>query len=194
MVGCRDLDEVMLLVANGAKVNIPDKNDTMPMNYACTKVDSSDYYGRLPIHYACEQGDLDEVMLLVANGTAVDIPDGDGRLPMHYACKNRFDGPSIMPFFIKEGANVDYPYHDGLLPIHYTCEYAHLKTVELLVANRMVRKWMFRKEMVCYPKILRQMFLQNPNLCVNKLVYIGDSGLNLNHTRSYEMEYLKVSK
>ena len=35
MVGCRDLDEVMLLVANGAKVNIPDKNDTMPMDYAC---------------------------------------------------------------------------------------------------------------------------------------------------------------
>ncbi|KAJ3641441.1 hypothetical protein Zmor_027948 [Zophobas morio] len=147
-----NLDEVMLLVANGAKVDIPDGNGRLTMHYACknrfnghkissfliekgVELESPDDDGRLPIHYACENGDLDEVILLVANGAPVDIADGDGRLPMHYASKNYFNGHSIMSFLIKEGAEIDCNDYNGLLPIHYACEYAHLKAVKLLVEN-----------------------------------------------------------
>ncbi|XP_063923808.1 uncharacterized protein LOC135137957 [Zophobas morio] len=147
-----DLEEVMLLVANGAKVDVPDRNGRLPMHYASknrfnghkvtpflikegAEVDSPDNDGRLPIHYACEYGDLDEVMLLVANGTALYIPDRNGRMSMHYASKNRFSGHKISSYLIKQGLKIDSRDHDGQLPIHYACEFGDLDEVMLLIAN-----------------------------------------------------------
>ncbi|XP_063923842.1 receptor-interacting serine/threonine-protein kinase 4-like [Zophobas morio] len=140
-----NLDAMKSLVKNGAKVDVPDKNDKkLPIHYAFDKIlnadsivsflkenganlNSPDGFGRLPIHYACEYGSLGAVKLLVDNGAKLNVldghgakinsPDHDGRLPIHYACE--FGDLDQVMLLKTNGAKVDIPDRNGRLPMHY---------------------------------------------------------------------------
>ncbi|KAJ3666966.1 hypothetical protein Zmor_002382 [Zophobas morio] len=142
----QNLDVVKLLLAKGAKLNLPDAKGKLPIHYACknleaeivqmllssgSEVDVPDAKGRFPIHIACKNKRVNIVGILLAKDAKVNIPDAKGKLPIHYACKS-WDH-NLVRLLLENDAKINVQSAKGKLPILKACEYCHPPTIKLLL-------------------------------------------------------------
>ena len=82
-------DICLLLISNGANLNL------------------GDIYDNHPIHYACLNGHSDIAEILVQNGANVNIKGYYGRTPLHYACSKKRGNRKVIRKLISIGADVN---------------------------------------------------------------------------------------
>ncbi len=109
------LDEVSLLLANGANVNF------------------EDFFGVTALIYACQEGHLDIVSLLLDNGANVNSKDSKGLTALIYACKEGHLG--IVSLLLENGANVNSEDFFRVSALIYACKGGYIEIVSLLLAN-----------------------------------------------------------
>lgn len=92
-------DICLLLISNGANLNL------------------GDIYDNHPIHYACLNGHSDIAEILVQNGANVNIKGYYGRTPLHYACSKKRGNRKVIRKLISMGADVNCMDHSGWTPL-----------------------------------------------------------------------------
>ena len=97
-------DICLLLISNGANLNL------------------GDIYDNHPIHYACLNGHSDIAEILVQNGANVNIKGYYGRTPLHYACSKKRGNRKVIRKLISMGADVNCMDHSGWTPLMVLAE------------------------------------------------------------------------
>jgi ankyrin repeat protein len=93
-----------LLIKNGARVNIKDRNDKTALHYACQNDNFS----------------IDVVIALLKNGAHVNAVDKDGRTPMHYTCINNNFRKTFQ--LIQRNANRNIKDRNGKKPLQHASQ------------------------------------------------------------------------
>ena len=108
-----------VLIAAGADVNVYDQ-----------------YPGErwAVLHYAAENGHLDVVTLLVANGANIDITTSiRGETPLFWAVRNGFS--AIVELLVDHGADINAVDTNTRTPLHMAMQSYYLKVVQLLLGK-----------------------------------------------------------
>jgi len=131
-----DLRNVMLLLKNGAKVELlnmykqtpihqllaeanPPKNykklisEMLKQNFS---IDIKDSSGKTILHYASEKGLLDVVRQVADKKANVDMQTPEGWTPLHLASVNSHF--PVIEFLVNQGANVNIKDKEGITPLH----------------------------------------------------------------------------
>ena len=94
------------------------------------------------IYSACANGQIENVRLLLGQGTNVNAVNGDKETPLHIACY--FGNLDIVRLLLASGANVDAVNDDKETPLHIACRKNRLDIVRLLLpsgANIDAKNW-----------------------------------------------------
>ncbi|XP_063926418.1 uncharacterized protein LOC135139976 [Zophobas morio] len=137
-----------LLINRGQNIHVADKNQKMPIHYACetgshvtvkllldqgANVDTPDITGRFPLHYVGQndsQTNFKIAKYLLDHGAKLNVTDSTGRTPLHYACELRYD--LLLKFLIFKRVKLDVPDIDGVMPIHCACAKGCRQYVKIL--------------------------------------------------------------
>jgi ankyrin repeat protein len=107
--------------------------------------DETDPFEEQNLHFAAQDGDLDEVRRLVAEGPNVNVFDTIGMTPLHYAVKE--EHLEVAQFLIEHGADVN-AHHEPTIsntPLAEVAGTCSLQMARLLVdagADPTIRGWM----------------------------------------------------
>ena len=72
------------------------------------------------LHDACENGHLNEVTCLIAEGAKLNKKDEYGRTPLHFACyKGHVD---VVKLLIEKEVNLKDKDVSGRTPLHFACD------------------------------------------------------------------------
>jgi len=140
---------LMLLIDNGADVNIKDEQGYTPLYYAAREghteivklltvkganVNAKDLMGETPLHAAAIEGHKDVVVSLLGAGADVDAENCMERTPLHFAAKNGHT--DVVEILLAQGATVNVKDKSpGHTPLHYAAQQDHKEVVELLLSN-----------------------------------------------------------
>jgi ankyrin repeat protein len=92
-----DLEEVGILIGNGADVLAVNK------------------YGTTPLHHACDNGNLEIAKLLVDSGADISHANWYGYTPLHEACSNGYS--ELIKFLVENGADISAVDENGNTPL-----------------------------------------------------------------------------
>lgn len=126
------LETVNFLTSNGAKVNLPTKSGSLPINYACANVSIlkrllelgcdlnklSPNVAELPIHHLCKVNYkfLERMKQLVELGADVNARDRKGRTALHHcSLENNYENAEVLLGHFAVNVNIKDNY--GALPI-----------------------------------------------------------------------------
>ncbi|KAJ8674380.1 hypothetical protein QAD02_005642 [Eretmocerus hayati] len=91
--------------------------------------------GIVPIHGAAQEGHLEIVEILLANGSKIDVATPKGKTALYLAAQNGHT--EIVDFLLKKGAVVDGPLVSvGLTPLMIAASKGHGDCVDLLVKGK----------------------------------------------------------
>ena len=140
-----NIEQVKLLLSEGADVNIKLKNGQTTLLLACQRrkkkvaellidkgadVNTKDNYGRTPLHFLAQQDSTDTVKRLIAKGADVNVKDKWLWTPLHYACwRNRKE---TVEFLLAKGADINAREEEGKTPLAMAEEQGLTEIVELL--------------------------------------------------------------
>jgi ankyrin repeat protein len=112
-----DVEQVRLLISNGADVNEKD-ND-----------------GRTPLHSAARYARKDVVAVLLAQGASINEADGSGQTPLHLAAD--FGAKLVPELLLAKGAQINARDNAGNTPLHAAAAFSgvHEDLLELLIAK-----------------------------------------------------------
>ena len=69
------------------------------------------------LHQACRSGDIQQVQLLIANGSDINGKVNNGNTPMHYAVE--YGHLDVVELLIAKGADIDVKNNSGATPLFY---------------------------------------------------------------------------
>ena len=110
-----NLNVVKMLIAQGAQINVKDKN------------------GRTPLYGAVVKSSLEIVKFLVQSGADVNTKDASGYSPLTWAAASSRADYKIIGFLIQAGANVNFRGWRGRTPLHWAAENGNPEIVRLLL-------------------------------------------------------------
>ncbi|KAK6168261.1 hypothetical protein SNE40_022124 [Patella caerulea] len=132
------VEKMKVLVSNGAKFDVTDKDSTSPLHLACalSTVDVVQYlvdnncnvncvigkYNRTPIFYCCYKDvpqAVEKMKVLVSNGAKLDVTDIDNTSPLHIACW--LSTVDVVQYLIDNGCNVNCVDKYNITPVVYCC-------------------------------------------------------------------------
>ncbi len=102
---------LVLLLYNGADVNLLTNN------------------GLHPLQIACAEGAKEIVQLLCECGADANVFDPSGVAPIHHACKSA--NAALVSVLLRNGANVNLLTQDGSRPLHIACAAGAEKIVRI---------------------------------------------------------------
>lgn len=139
----------MLLVDNGADVNIKDERGNTPLHYAAQEgqteiakiliakganVNAKGFKDGTPLHRAAKGGNKDVAVFLLDAGADVNAENYMERTPLHFAAKN--GNIDVVEVLIARGAAVNAKDRSpGHTPLHYAAQQGHKEIAELLLSN-----------------------------------------------------------
>ncbi|MFC1795296.1 ankyrin repeat domain-containing protein, partial [Planctomycetota bacterium] len=140
-----NIEQVKLLLSEGADVNIKPKNGQTPLLLACQRgkeevvqlliakgadINTKNNYGQTPLHYLARQGSTDTAELIIAKGADVNAKDKWVWTPLHYACwRNRKE---IVELLLAKGADINAREEESKTPMAIAEELGNTEIVELL--------------------------------------------------------------
>jgi len=139
----------MLLIDNGADVNIQDEQGDTPLHYAAQEglteitkiliakganVNAKGVKDKTPLHAAAKGGNRDIVVSLLDAGADVNAENYMERTPLHFAAKTGHI--DVVEVLLARGAAVNAKDRSpGLTPLHYAAQQGHKEVAELLISN-----------------------------------------------------------
>jgi ankyrin repeat protein len=141
-----NLEEVRLLIDNGADVNCKDEDDLTPLQGASrwgyfeiykllidhgVDVDCKNNKGWTPLHEASYKGNIDICKLLIEKGADVNCKDKDGWTPLYVASWN--DHLDICKLLIEKGADINCKNKDGKTPLDVASQYGYFEICKFLI-------------------------------------------------------------
>ena len=139
----------MLLIDNGADVNVKDEQGNTPLHYAAQEgqteltkilidkganISAKGLKDLTPLHAAAKGGNKDVVVSLLDAGADVNAENYMERTPLHFAAKNGHI--DIVEVLLARGAAVNAKDRSpGLTPLHYAAQQGHKEVAELLLSN-----------------------------------------------------------
>jgi len=81
------------------------------------------------LHKACRSGYIQQVQLLIANGSDINGKVNNGNTPLHYAAE--YGHLDVVELLIAKGADIDAKNHSGATPLFYAACKGHSNLVEL---------------------------------------------------------------
>ena len=105
----------VVLLKNGAKIDVVDKD------------------GNEPLHTACHQGHTETSKLLLSNGANVNAINKHGETPLHVSCRGLRDCPEICESLLEQDAKTDVMDENGNQPLHLACNQGRPQIVKVLV-------------------------------------------------------------
>ena len=85
------------------------------------------------LHTAAEEGNTEEVELLLDRGANIETKDKDGLTPLMIAAK--WGKTETVELLLDRGANIETKDKDGLTPLMIAAEWVKTETVELLIKH-----------------------------------------------------------
>jgi ankyrin repeat protein len=95
------------------------------------QTNTSNAEGQTQLHIATNQGDIDTVKALIANGANINAVTNFWHTPLHYAV-NR-SGFEIVKILLENGAKVNALSNFDYAPLHYAANHGRIKIAELLI-------------------------------------------------------------
>lgn len=89
--------------------------------------------GKNSLHKAANQGDLEKVKALVAEGAPIDAVDGLGSTPLNLAARSGH--PEVVKFLIENGANVNHRDQTGNTILHTATQMVRPEIAVMLIDN-----------------------------------------------------------
>ena len=83
---------------------------------------------------ACEDGNINEVNDMIANGANIDMTNNDGKTPLSIASQNGH--LEIVEVLIASGGLVNKADNEGETPLHIASQNGDLEIVKALIANK----------------------------------------------------------
>eukprot|EP00744_Colponema_vietnamica_P007045 GILI01010177.1.p1 GENE.GILI01010177.1~~GILI01010177.1.p1 ORF type:complete len:256 (+),score=47.01 GILI01010177.1:61-768(+) len=105
---------VLLLLNQGANVNVVDS------------------FGSTPLHYACHQGAFDVAILLVQAKARINVANKSGHTPLHKACMS--GNVLLVRFLLDYGADKDAVTHANWTPLMWAARHNHLGVATQLLS------------------------------------------------------------
>jgi len=137
---------VLLLVEQGADINVKGDWGRTALHFACNKghiqsarilmhhsadIDAEDTDRWTPLHHANNKMQIECIKLLVERGANVNAKDGLGLTPLHHACR---DGhKDCVQLLLDSGAYVNARDVNKCTPLHEACDYDNLECAQILV-------------------------------------------------------------
>ena len=127
-----DIEQVKLLISEGANVNDRDQDGQSALNLAIAGKNKdlveliidkgADINGKgvddvTPLHEAAWRGHKEIAELLIDKGADVNIPTKDQWTPLHSACNNNY--PDMVKLLVANGADVNAEDKWGATPLYY---------------------------------------------------------------------------
>lgn len=124
-----NLEQVNVLIAQGASVNAKNENKEKPLHNAADKD------GVTPLHNAADNGSAEIVNALIAHEAQATAADKNGVTPLH--CAVQKGALDIVNFLIAKGANVNASRSDnGYTPLHVAAEFK----IDISIVNALFAK------------------------------------------------------
>ena len=143
---------VSLLLQNGAKVNIPDKDGDLPIHDACgssddalskTKallqknskhINAKGFLTLTPLHRSVEAGNKDVVKYLLENGANATTTNTAGWAPVH--CSALHNESSMLKILLAhDSSDINHQTINGFTPLHIAAYKGKLETVRVLAEH-----------------------------------------------------------
>ncbi|MDE0152187.1 MAG: ankyrin repeat domain-containing protein [Bdellovibrionales bacterium] len=153
-VGNGDLRNVMLLLENGAKVELLNMykqtpahqvlaESTPPKNYKKLisemmkkkfPINLKDSSGKTILHYASEKGLLDVVKQVFGRKPNINMQTPEGWTPLHLASVNSHF--PVIEFLVNQGADVNIKDKEGVTPLYFAVGSGNKHAVALLLKSK----------------------------------------------------------
>ena len=148
-----NIDAVEYLLANGAEINIKNKDGRTPLHLACrvfqkrhgpviqylinkkAKVNEQDNEGQTPLHLACERGDKDIVKFLLDHGADVNKSNLNKQTPLHLAFSISRPNNELAKILKAKGADINKKDNNDQTPLHYACLTGDILGAEFLLSQ-----------------------------------------------------------
>ncbi|MFP3033890.1 MAG: ankyrin repeat domain-containing protein, partial [Wolbachia sp.] len=142
--GNGQLDLVNTLLGEGLDINSEIKyNGFMPLYFAIAKncysycswtdVNHKTILGFTPLNFVSQQGNLDIVNTLIANGADLGTKTDKLNTPLHLAAENGH--LDIVNVFIEKGLDVNAANNDRARPVHSAVQNGNLEVVNALISH-----------------------------------------------------------
>jgi ankyrin repeat protein/beta-lactamase regulating signal transducer with metallopeptidase domain len=144
-----DIEQVKLLIAEGADVNGRAQNWESVLNHAVktrnkdlvallidkgADIDARGYWGNAPLHLAAYHDTKDMTELLIEKGADVNIRQGGSNItPLHFSCF--WHVTSIAELLIAKGADVNAKTRTGYTPLYWAIWNERFDNARLLVSH-----------------------------------------------------------
>lgn len=152
--GNGDLRNVMLLLKNGAKVNLTNMYKQTPVHQVLAEtnlpknykklvsemlkkkipIDLKDQSGKTILHYAAEKGLLSIVKQTIGKKANINIQTPEGWSPLHLASVNAHF--PVIEFLVNQGADVNLKDKEGVTPLYFAVGSGHKEAVALLLKSK----------------------------------------------------------
>lgn len=142
-------ETVLLLLKNGANINVCTKDGFNSLHIACQNgherivqslinneadINCSSKDGATPLFVACKHERYNIVKLLLANNADVNICAKDRESPLYRACKNNRN--STVEFLLRKGADINLcEEKNGTSPLYIACQNGYESLVNILLDN-----------------------------------------------------------
>ncbi len=98
---------------------------------ALHKTNTSNAEGQTQLHIATNQGDIDIVKALIANGANINAVTNFWHTPLHYAVNRGIF--EVVKILLENGAKVNALSNFDYAPLHYAANHGRFKIAELLI-------------------------------------------------------------
>ena len=155
MHACYDggrLDNIKMLIQNGADIQASDSNGSTVLHLASSNsnqevvefllklneisVNATDNFNQTPLMHACHDGGrLDNIKMLIQNGAVIPASDSNGSTVLHFASSN--SNQEVVEFLLKlNEISVNATDNSNQTPLMYACyDGGRLDNIKMLIQN-----------------------------------------------------------
>lgn len=140
---------VTRLLSSNIDPNATDQHDMTPLHYAARnpvfeiiqslvgenlELNVQDAYGMTPLHYASQDGNIENVRILLENETIdMDLGNDTEQTPLHLAAGGGY--MEIVEALVGNGADINIQDAYGMTPLHHAVRNSYSNIVDFLVHN-----------------------------------------------------------